>query len=85
MSWTPDPNADRIAIVLGEGDGRSVVCSAADAAGSVTVDAKLFAAFPSGTRLTGAAERGATRYARTPKGRIALETMAWLTLDTTLH
>ena len=82
FAWQPDTNAETVVLSFNDGDtGETVVCSAPDSAGSLTLDASLFAAFPANARLGGMAQRWAYRYGQTPTGRVVFKSTAWRMFD----
>lgn len=85
ITWQADPNADTMSVVVDDDQGGIVACSAPDAQGTVTMPASLFAAFRSGDRCQGSAERATTRYTQTPTGRVAFVTSGWTSFDASVQ
>jgi len=85
ITWQPDPNADTMSVTIDDDVGGIVACSAPDAQGTVTMPGSLLAAFRSGDRCEGSAERATTSYAQTPTGRVAFVTSGWTTFDASVQ
>jgi len=77
VTWTPDPASDTMSIGLGDGSGAVVACTVANAAGSVTIDASLFASLRKGPAGQVTAIRETERFTQTAGGRIELASFGW--------
>jgi hypothetical protein len=85
ITWRPDAHAEAFSFsILDTATGGDVVCSVPDAAGTLTIDASLFAAFEPSAQVQGVAERRAVRYAQTPTGRVAFKTLGWTSVEVSI-